>query len=187
MDANRATHRKERGYVSSLLKAQDSVELIRKVAQKIVIIVNFGKLGKILTLVSVSGIMMARKKIATNAPMEWGQVHPKANLEEAGKFRLPLHLVLTPGLWLSIIYMKFPDNTDIQVGQRIWINEGTSQAIVAEVIEDIGVLKKRGLTEIGIFVDLSNAKSPPYSCDLFIAEKYFLDEGVGCVHICEQE
>lgn len=83
--------------------------------------------------------------------------------------------------------MKFPDNKDIQVGQRIWINEGTSQATVAEIIEDIGLLKQRGLTAIGIFVDLSNASSPPYSCDLFIAEKYFSEEGVGCVHIYEQE
>ena len=103
MDANRATHRKERGYVSSLPKAQDSEELIRKAAQKIATIVNFGKSVKIPTLVSVFGIMMARKKIATSAPMEWGQVHPKVNLEEVGKFHLRHHRVLTLGLWLSFL------------------------------------------------------------------------------------
>lgn len=77
--------------------------------------------------------------------------------------------------------MTYPSGDIIEIGHLIWINGGTQQAIVSEVIEDHNQLASWGLTDIGIFVALSRPSASTPSRDLFIAQRFFEDDGIGPV------
>ncbi len=77
--------------------------------------------------------------------------------------------------------MTYPSGEIIEIGDLIWINEGSQQAIVFEVIEDRNRLVSWGLNDIGIFVALSRPTDSTLTRDLFIGQRFFEDEGIGPV------
>jgi hypothetical protein len=82
--------------------------------------------------------------------------------------------------------MKYPEGTEIRVGQVIWVNEGESKGVVTEIVEDVETLNRHGLSDMGIFIDLSDTPTPPYKRHLFIAENFFVAEGIGVVDEFEE-
>ena len=84
--------------------------------------------------------------------------------------------------------MNYPDGKEIQLGDLIWINEGTQVAKVADIIDSKARATDWGLSEgeRGIFVcfDLSGER---VSNDLFNSEDQFEDEGIGVLSNAELE
>lgn len=76
-----------------------------------------------------------------------------------------------------LVLMTYPTGETIEAGQLVWINEGSQQAIIFQVIEDRDSLAGWGVEDIGIFVALSR----PPKRDLFIGRRFFEDEGIGPV------
>ena len=76
-----------------------------------------------------------------------------------------------------LVLMTYPTGETIEAGQLVWINEGSQQAIIFQVIEDRDSLAGWGVEDIGIFVALSR----PPTRDLFIGQRFFEDEGIGPV------
>ena len=74
--------------------------------------------------------------------------------------------------------MKYPDGSNVQIGDKVWVNEGSDIAIVAEVLESKEKISSWGVGEPGIMVCF-DLKKRDYSCDAFIALSQFNDEGIG--------
>ena len=90
--------------------------------------------------------------------------------------------------------MKYLDGTTINIGDKIWWNEGSNQGIVAYILEEekhftewglslpgkesLEQLESYGISEKGIFI-CSNVHKKKLTPDVFYAEEDFEDEGIG--------
>ena len=71
--------------------------------------------------------------------------------------------------------MNYPSGKSVQIGDVIWINEGTQKGKVIQIVETEIEISNWGLAEPGIYVHLSNTAA---ECDVFIFERHFNDEGI---------
>jgi hypothetical protein len=71
--------------------------------------------------------------------------------------------------------MQYPSGRKVQIGDVIWINEGSQQGEVTRVIESNSDFQIWGLNEPGIFVQFTTSER---SGEIFIFEHHFREEGI---------
>ncbi len=90
--------------------------------------------------------------------------------------------------------MKYPDGSEISIGDVIWWNEGSNKGMVAVILESdndfesfgIGIpgkesdeqLRIYGPSQKGIFI-CTNPDKDEITADVFCPEEDFIDEGIG--------
>lgn len=71
--------------------------------------------------------------------------------------------------------MQYPSGRKVQIGDVIWMNEGSQQGEVTRIIESSSDFHLWGLNEPGIFVQFATSER---SGEVFIFEHHFHEEGI---------